>query len=86
MRSQPQRGSSAPLACFADLLAVSPMSSIRTITRAIILMMVGTGLFIVGKWLLFGGMLGKDTLAVAALLAASGFVIAFVREFWIKRW
>jgi len=48
--------------------------------------MIGTGFFIVGRWLLFGGMLGKDTLAVAALLAASGFVIAFVREFWIKRW
>ena len=83
MRLEPQRGLQRPLTSCADLLAVSSM---RTISRAIILLMIGTGFFIVGRWLLFGGMLGKDTLAVAALLAASGFVIAFVREFWIKRW
>lgn len=57
----------------------------RTISLVIALLMVGAGLFIVGEWLVFGGVLRKDSVAIAALLIAGGLVIAFVREWWMKR-
>ena len=52
---------------------------ITTISGVIASITVGTGLFIIA-------MLGKDCVGVAALVMAGGLVIAFVREFWIKRW
>ena len=49
------------------------------------MLMVGAGLFIVGEWLVFGGVLHKVSVVAAALLIAGGLAIAFVREWWMKR-
>jgi hypothetical protein len=59
--------------------------AMHTISRAIAVLLVGAGLFIVGEWLVFGGVLHKVSVVAAALLIAGGLAIAFVREWWMKR-
>jgi hypothetical protein len=54
-----------------------------TIWLFIALLLIGAGLLIFGHWVWFGGERLKASVAV--YLMAAGFVIAFFREFFIRR-
>lgn len=68
---------------FADFAGSVRAMRRTTIWLVIALLLIGAGLLLFGHWLWFGG--ERQKASVAVYLLAAGFVIAFVREFSIRR-